>query len=91
MITVFITKYALTRGIFKVDARMAGLDGSQFACYKEAGKFGQSFAHGNDWHFTEEAAKARAEEMRTKKLTSIRKQAIKLMTMTFDNIEVAKQ
>jgi hypothetical protein len=44
--------------------------------------------HKPDWHTTPEAAIARAEEMRTKKIASLKKQIAKLEAMTFSAEDV---
>jgi hypothetical protein len=41
------------------------------------------YLQGKDWHTTKEAAVARANEMRAKKIDSLRKQIMKLEGMTF--------
>ncbi len=75
----WVTKYALTAGILEVDAerctdRMISVDapGNYTSCY-----------HGDDWHDTREAAVARAEEMRKKKIASLKKQLAKLEALKF--------
>lgn len=76
---VWITKYALTQGIFVKEAfdtssdRMIGYqDGS---C--------RSYIHKPDWHTSEAEVLAHAEEMRTKKLRSLEKQIAKLQQLRF--------
>ena len=78
---IWVTKYALTTGIF---SEMAELDDEMASTPHnyETGEYANSF-FGNDWHKTEEAAKARAEEMRLKKIASLKKQIQKLEKMTF--------
>ncbi|ELY4830756.1 hypothetical protein SM096_003082 [Cronobacter sakazakii] len=82
MTKIYITKYALTSGIFTAEAdvntekRMASFRGSESGfvqCY-----------HGDDFHFNEEGALARAEEMRNKKLKSLDKQMKKISAMKFE-------
>ena len=75
-ITAWITKYALSSGIQKVVGRT---DGDGYLSYGEYGH-----ASGNDWHGTEEAAVKRAEEMRLKKIASVKKQLGKLEKMRFE-------
>jgi len=76
---VWVTKYALTKGILEVevdspveDERMVRASGGWTTYY-----------HKPDWHMTKAEAVARAEEMRTKKLASLRKQAAKLEKLRF--------
>lgn len=77
---VWITRYALTTGITEVEAEDCGDDmirvreGSGFLFYHKEGR---------DWHRTKESAVAKAEEMRQKKITSLKKQIDKLEKMRF--------
>lgn len=43
---------------------------------------------GNDWHRTKESAIAKAEEMRKKKIASLKKQIEKLEKMEFKNNKI---
>ena len=45
------------------------------------------YFHGNDWHRTPLDAITRAEEMRVKKIASLRKSLAKMESMTFENVE----
>lgn len=74
-ITAWVTRYALTTGIEMVDGKT---DGDGYLSYGE-----YSYASGNDWHHTREAAVKRAEEMRLKKIASVKKQLEKLEKMRF--------
>lgn len=77
-ITAWVTKYALTNGILLEKGEVCNYTSGTMFSY---GTFGH--AHGNDWHRTPEAAIARAEEMRKKKIESLKKQIAKLEKMTF--------
>ena len=77
---VWITKYALTAGIKEIEVEhsddfpdIVSVHGHN-ACY---------CGEGLDWHRTYEAAVARAEEMRLKKIESIKKQLAKYEKMRF--------
>jgi len=77
-VTVFITKYALTRGISNLTGRIVHgdlfvLDGRPPVYFDV-----------NDWHRTWPEAKERAEEMRTKKLLSIAEEIKRISSITFD-------
>ena len=74
---VWITKYAMSgKGVIPCEeARTTSLD-TMVAV-------GSNCIHKNDWHSTPEAAIARAEEMRTKKVASLKKQIAKLDAMSF--------
>ena len=74
---VYITKYALTRGILEADAELNPRFPTMVST--NLGHF-----HGKDWHETKEAAIYRAEEMRTKKIASLKKQIEKLEALKFD-------
>lgn len=64
--TVWVTRWALTKGILKVKAE---IDGGMASW---ASQFGREYAHGKDWHRTESNARKRVEEMRKNKIRSLR-------------------
>ena len=77
MMEIWSTKYALTAGIKhhlsadKVSPTMV--------------KYAQGcYLHNGDWHITAAAAMTRAEEMRQKRIVSLRKTLDKLESMSFD-------
>ena len=80
-ITVWVTKYALTTGIEKHESSTTFSD-DMIRVRPEEGGIDQFF-HGNDWYKTEKAAKERAEEMRLKKIVSLKKQLKKFESMSF--------
>ena len=77
-ITVWVTKYALTLGIKKVDGIIPHAISSRMLCYGD-----HETAHGNDWHRTEAEAVDRAEQMRLKKIAGLEKQIAKLKKLSF--------
>lgn len=77
-ITAWITKYALTKGIQEVEGKTDG-DG-----YLSYGKYDYNHAFRKEWYRTREAAIKRAEEMRLKKIASLKKQLKKLEKMRFE-------
>lgn len=80
MTTIYVTKYALTKGPFKVeDAELVKRD---FATYTIGDSYTQ-YAHGKDFWLTEEEALADCERRRDAKIKSIDKQLGKLEKMTF--------
>ncbi|MEZ3498998.1 hypothetical protein [Pantoea sp. KPR_PJ] len=81
MKTAYITKYALTFGIYSTKGEVSGDMFIQKA--RENGRLGQYF-HGYEWHLSKEEALAHAEEMRIRKLTSLDKQAKKISQLKFD-------
>ncbi len=76
---IYVTKYALTKGIEKVSAR---IDGELAA---EDVKSWRRYFHGEgrEWHRTMKAAVAKAEQMRDAKIKSLRKAISKLEQRTF--------
>ena len=79
----WVTRYALTDGVLTGEAEVSeqSPDMIRFFWGNPEGMF---YVHGNDWHRAEEAAIKRAEEMRTRKIASLRKQITKLEAMTFE-------
>lgn len=71
---VWITKYALTSGIIEKEAEIKG--GIAIVSTLET-------YYGKEWHRTEEDAKKRAEEMRLKKIESLKKQIERLEKIQF--------
>ena len=82
-IKVWITKQALTKGIQLVDAELSSIS-PDMVFYGDFG-YVRRYAHGEgkDWHRTTESAVKRAEDMRDKKLASMRKSIAKLEAMVF--------
>lgn len=80
MTTIFVTKYALTEGPFKVDAEIS-FEGTM-ASYRIGNSYTQH-AHGKDFWLTESEALADCERRRAAKLASIEKQKKKLTEMKF--------
>lgn len=80
---VWITKYALTKGIFKVNVRQ--LKNDTVEVYDS---FLPTYYHGNgqEWCLTKEFAIKRAEEMRRKKLDFLKKQIQKLENLDFEKM-----
>lgn len=76
---VYVTKYSLTKGVFKLNVRVAdrGMVIDDSTNY-------QSYYHGKDWHYSKEDAIARAEEMRKKKLISLKNQIEKIKKLDFN-------
>lgn len=79
---VWITKYALTQGIIEKEAELCE---SYDGMIRVSGKFSYYLhGEGKEWHRTKESAIARAEEMRQKKIESLKKQIQKLEEMHFE-------
>ena len=81
-VTAWVTKYALTSGVKVVEGHVYPDYPSMFV---NSTNTNESY-HGNDWHTSEEAALARAEEMRMKKIASLKKQMAKLENMKFTGV-----
>ena len=78
---VWITKYALTSGIKEIEC-----EDCENGAVKEIENPFQTFYHGenSEWHRTKESAIKKAEEMRQKKIESLKKQIKKLEEMRFE-------
>lgn len=79
-IKVWITKYALTKGIIEAEALDCG--GSMIAV-RTSTPWLNSY-HRNDWHKSEQSAKRWACVMRDKRIASLKNQIAKLEAMTFE-------
>ena len=75
---VWITRCALSQGIFEAEARLCSDINDRMIEYNR-----NEYAHGNDWHRTLEDALVRAEEMRKKKIASLRAKISKLEKLKF--------
>ena len=84
MIKVWISKYALTQGIFEIEAEIC--EGSMTGMVADINNrtFGLYHGEGREWHKTKEEASKRAEKMRLKKIASLKKQIEKLEKMDFN-------
>ena len=79
---VWITKYALTDGIIENDAEVCidtDATGNMIVCDRV-----YFHGEGREWHRTKESAIQKAEEMRQKKIASLKKQIEKLEGMKFE-------
>lgn len=78
----WITKYALTQGIFTVEAEDNIRE--EILVVRHLGYIPDCYhGEGREWHRTPESAMARAEQMRKAKIASLEKQIKKLQTMKF--------
>lgn len=76
---VWITQYALTSGIFEVDAEVK--DG--WIVYRRPKSNAPELARGDEWQPTYEKAMKRARAMRVKKLASLKKQIKRIEALKF--------
>ena len=76
---VWISRYALSEGIFETQAELS-------RDFPDMISERPSYAHYHkpDWHETKEEAIKRAEQMRIKKIASLKKQIEKLEKMDFE-------
>jgi hypothetical protein len=81
---VWITKYALTTGIFEVDGELFARDTAVSYRRGTSGYSYPEYARGGEWQRTPELAILRANEMRVAKIASLKKQIAKLEKMTFE-------
>lgn len=81
METFFVTKYALTQGILEIKA--IELDNEMIKQINE-GRTSYYHDEGREWHRTKDEAIKKANEMREKKLASLKKQIVKLESLSFD-------
>jgi len=84
---VWITKYALTQGIFEVEVEFPSYadvdnDKNYVKVVKNQGE--GYFGEGKDWHRTKESAIKRAEKMKMNKIANVEKQLEKLKKMKFE-------
>jgi len=79
-VTIWITKYALTQGIYKVKGETEVSD--KVLKVRQDNGYTIMF-YEDDWHLSSRAAVSKAEEMKTKKLTSLKKQLAKLEKLSF--------
>jgi len=79
--TIFVSKYALSSGIHRFDNAEESQTPTMVKVRLERGSL--DFFHNDEWHTSEEDAKQRAEAMRIKKITSLRKQIAKLEKLSF--------
>lgn len=80
-ITAWITKYALTEGIQRVENATVCSESILRVDYE--GSCITSYFHGRAWHRTEMEAIERAEEMRIAKLKSLRRTMEKVEALRF--------
>ncbi|NIP54118.1 MAG: hypothetical protein GWN00_01475 [Aliifodinibius sp.] len=79
VIEVYVTKYALTTGIYKINAQIS----SKYPKLIRDVNFPDGFYRGNEWHTDFESAKITAQEMAKKKLKSLEKARDKINKLIF--------
>lgn len=81
-IHVWITKYALTKGIFELDVDPPDEKFPGMICDKE-NPLCTFHGEGSEWHRTKTSAMVHAEKMRLNKIKSLKKQIEKLESLVF--------
>jgi len=79
---VWITKHALTQGIFEVEGNIFPTSEKMFFV-PQTQKTCEAYYHKPYWHLTKEEAVKQAEKMRTDKLKSLEKQMSKIKSLRF--------
>jgi predicted nucleotide-binding protein (sugar kinase/HSP70/actin superfamily) len=80
-IEAWITKYALTQGIRKVDAILCSDVSEKMISTVNNGY--TEYYHANEWFLTREEAVAQAEVLRTRKIESLKKSIQKMEKLKF--------
>ncbi len=83
---VWITKYALTNGLEEIDSEKMSsfsIDGTYLSFCRTGGSIPEVYPK-NNWHYDKKYAVAKAEEMRKKKIASLKNQIEKLEKMKFE-------
>lgn len=79
---VWITKYALSRGIIEADGEFTSSD--SVSILNRDLPLPTHWFYKGDWHSDKESAIKKAEEMRQKKIENLKKQIQKLEEMRFE-------
>jgi hypothetical protein len=82
MKTAYITKYALTRGIFTIEYKQDSWMNEETMIADKNNPL--CYYHRPDWHLLHGEALLRAEEMRQAKIKSLEKQLKKIKNLTFN-------
>jgi len=77
---VFVTKYALTEGVYVDDVEPSGVCESMVSSKTR----GLTNYHGKDWHTDRDSALRRAEVMRARKIHSLEDSIARLKGLRFD-------
>lgn len=78
---VWISKYALTIGLYEVEVELSNTSPGM-VCEKNNMVF--YHGEGKEWHRTKEDAVKRAEEMKIRKIDSLKRQIKKIENMKFE-------
>lgn len=78
---VWITKYAMTSGVFTAEGESIGQ--AMCAVRPKGHKGFTVYFHGNEWHTDEAKAIERFNQMKQKKIASLKKQLAKVEALEF--------
>ena len=81
---VWITKYALTKGIIPCEIRTVDVLENGYIRYMQPSGLGGFMQKGNGWEDNEKSAIKKAEKMRQKKIESLKKNIEKLERLKFE-------
>lgn len=81
-ITVWVTKYALTTGIFEAEASICSNDDQMIIVYGEDGR--HDYFHRPFWHETKNGAIEHANLLKDRKIKNLKKQIVKFESLKFD-------
>jgi hypothetical protein len=82
ILEIWSTKYALTKGIVHYQQAEQSREFPTMVGIK--GECMDSYLHAGDWHTTRKAAVKKAEEMRLRKIASLRKALAKMERLRFE-------
>ena len=77
----WVTKYALTKGIFQVEAELVKSSDVTIRANKPSGI--TSYYHKNEWYPTKQEAVSRAKEMQKKMLINLQERIKKIEALKF--------
>jgi hypothetical protein len=80
----WITKYALTSGVFTVEAELCSDTTARMIKFRRSSEHYVEYAHGMDWHTSRSDAMDRVDDMIAAKIKSLQKQLKKLESMTIE-------
>lgn len=81
---IFVTKYALTVGVYSIDADCEKNGDMAIIRGDKSGGYFDMYLHKGDFHLDEVSALQKAEEMRIKKLKALDKQMKKVSAIKFE-------
>jgi len=80
---IYITKYALTKGIIEDDAIKIDRELSKTMAVVDNDGWGRKYYHGDEFHYSETAARIKADKMRLNRIKALEKRIAKLKSLKF--------